>query len=184
MLHAALDRPDTQIPSLLRARALNCLAGLDLRGGSVTDAYRCSMDGLAIARTHGDAALTSELLRTLVWATSMQGAVDSDTFDMADEAVILARQAHDAFAIGRALMTRGSLLCVSDPSKALADWEEALSLLRGAGDRVFVANTLGNLAYMDMLVVTPRPPGNALSRLSLLLAISALSAIFPPSWSI
>jgi len=94
---------------------------------------------------------------------------------MADEAVILARQANDAFATGRALMTRGALLCMTDTSKARTDWEEALALLRVSGDRVFVANTLGNLAYMDML---DRHPTAARERLVEAIAIArAIGAV-------
>jgi non-specific serine/threonine protein kinase len=146
-LSVLLKRPDAQLPTQVRARALIvCCHLLDYLGN---DPAPPSMAGEAvkIARGLADDAIAADALSQLCWLSFEHGDLPAALAQI-DEAVRLARSAGDprliAYVLGRRAVFESE---AGDLDAAFADNQEAITLSRAAGDNYRLAITLANLGF-------------------------------------
>jgi predicted ATPase/class 3 adenylate cyclase/DNA-binding CsgD family transcriptional regulator len=146
-LNVLLERPDAQLPTQARARALT--VGCHLLDYFGTDPAPPSMvsDALEIARGLADDAVAADALSQLCWLSFEHGDLPAALAQI-DEAVRLARAAGDprliAYVVGRRAVFESE---ASDLDAAFADNQEAITLSRVAGDNYRLAVTLANLGF-------------------------------------
>ncbi len=149
-LHVLLERPDAQVPTRTRARALT--ASCHLRDRFADDSAVPSLAGEAIriARDLADDAITADALSELCWFRYEHGDLPAALAQI-DEAVGLARRAGDprliADLLGHRAVFEGE---DGDLDAALADQEEALVLSRATGDNYRLAITLSNFGVDEL----------------------------------
>jgi predicted ATPase len=139
---SALSSTAGERPSALKAEALGVLG--DIMEGR--DRRKYLEEGLAMARSFGNPSLVAALLTWPSWCAFQKDDVAGCAVYV-DEAVAIARGVGDPGLLGRAL-TRKASACPWDEGIDAHDtgFEEAISLLRLAGDRSWEALALCNLA--------------------------------------
>lgn len=146
-LNVLLKRPDAQLPTRVRARALT--VGCHLLDYFSNDPAPPSMvsEALKIARDLGDDAVAADALSQLCWLSFEYGDVPAALAQI-DEAVGLARAARDprlvAYILGRRAVFESE---AGDLDAAFTDNQEAITLSRAAGDTYRLAITLANLGF-------------------------------------
>jgi tetratricopeptide (TPR) repeat protein len=146
-LNVLLERPDAQLPTQVRARALT--VGCHLLNYYGNDPASPSMvsEALKIARSLADDSIAADALSQLCWLSFEHGDVPAALAQI-DEAVRLARAAGDprliAYVLGRRAVFESE---AGDLDAAFADNQEAIVLSRAAGDTYRLAITLANLGF-------------------------------------
>jgi predicted ATPase/class 3 adenylate cyclase/DNA-binding CsgD family transcriptional regulator len=149
-LNALLERPDAQLPTRARARALNASCHLRDRFGDDSTVPALADEAIRIARGLADDAVTADALSELCWSRYEHGDLPAALAQI-DEAVELARRAGDPRLIADLLGHRAVFAAEEgDLDAALADQEEALALSRAAGDSYRLAITLANLGVDEL----------------------------------
>jgi predicted ATPase/class 3 adenylate cyclase/DNA-binding CsgD family transcriptional regulator len=149
-LGVLLDRPDAQLPTRARARALTASCHLRDRFGDDSAIPALAGEAITIARGLADDAIIADALSELCWFRYEHGDL-SAALAQIDEAVALARRAGDPRLIGDLLGHRAVFAgCAGDLDTAFADQEEALALSRAAGDNYRLAITLSNFAVDEL----------------------------------
>jgi predicted ATPase/class 3 adenylate cyclase len=149
LLIAALARPDVQGRDALRARAL-FVAGTLL--GVIANARATAVleEGMAIAREIGEEQLAAACARRLGWAALYSGDLAAADAHAAASVEIAERLA-DPLLLGDVLDLRATCRRYHrDPTSAQADYTEAITLFRRAGDRHGIAGSLINLAIVEI----------------------------------
>jgi predicted ATPase/class 3 adenylate cyclase/DNA-binding CsgD family transcriptional regulator/tetratricopeptide (TPR) repeat protein len=155
VLDALLARPDTQPPSLTRARVLNAISWLIDRfgdGAAVPGRVRSmAEEALSIARAAAEETVAAGALAQLSWSDFAEGDLPGAMAQI-DEAISLARKTGDP-RLGGYLNERAVFKAEGgDWDGALADYEEALALLRVQGDKYRLAITLANMGVVELSV--------------------------------
>jgi DNA-binding CsgD family transcriptional regulator/tetratricopeptide (TPR) repeat protein len=148
-LNVLLKRPDAQLATRARARALT--ASCHLLNHFSDDSAIPSLAGEAfgIARGLADDAVTADALSQLCWFWFEHGDLPA-ALARIDEAVELAQAAGDSRLIAEILGRRAVFKGDSgDLGAAFADQEEALTLSRAAGDNYRITTTLANLGAYE-----------------------------------
>jgi predicted ATPase/class 3 adenylate cyclase/DNA-binding CsgD family transcriptional regulator len=146
-LKILLERPDAQLPTRVRARALT--VGSHLLDYFGNDSAPPSMvsEALEIARGLADDAIAADALSQLCWLSFEHGDL-ATALALIDEAVRLSRSAGDprliAYIIGRRAVFESE---AGDFDAAFADNQEAITLSRASGDNYRLAITLANLGF-------------------------------------
>ena len=149
---AALSHGGAGSPTALRAEALGVLG--DIMEGP--ERRRHLEEGLAIARSLDNQALTAQLLTWLAWNAYQEGDL-AGCAQSAEEAVAIARILRDPGLIGSALIRVAEPLSFEDPSKARAAYEEAITSLRLVGDHereMTAVSNLGNFEFYERRMST------------------------------
>lgn len=146
-LNVLLERPDAQLPTQVRARALTVGCHLlDYFGNDLAPPSMVS-EALEIARGLADDAVAADALSQLCWLSFEHGDLPAALAQI-DEAVRLARAAGDprliAYVLGRRAVFESE---AGDLDAAFADNQEAITLSRAAGDTYRLAITLANLGF-------------------------------------
>jgi predicted ATPase/DNA-binding SARP family transcriptional activator len=145
---AALSHRQAQRPTALKARALGELGELDVAAPGPKRRQKIE-EGLDIARSLDDGALTAELLMKLSWFAFREGNF-TEFSDYTEAAVALARRFGDPVLLGCALGRQGVAVGVEAPEQACRIFEESLKFLRVAGDRHSEGTILSNLASHEL----------------------------------
>ena len=149
-LHVLLERPDAQMPTLTRARALNASCHLLNHFGDDSMIPTLADEAIQIARSLADAAATADALSHLCWFRLERGDLPAALAQI-DEAVGLARTTGDprlmADLLGRRAVFKGE---AGDLDAAFADNQESLAQSRAAGDNYRIALTLANLGVYEV----------------------------------
>ena len=149
MACAALDRPEAQEPTAVRARALvaaaHVLTSIALEHSAAT---MRGQEGLSIARSGADVHTQCDALVVLAWINVRRG--DDDlVLGLSEEGLTLVQSLDDPHMMAELLNLRAS-----SPSITLDErvrmCEQCLTLFEKAGDRLMSSRTLGNLAYLEM----------------------------------
>jgi predicted ATPase/class 3 adenylate cyclase/DNA-binding CsgD family transcriptional regulator/Tfp pilus assembly protein PilF len=146
-LNVLLERPDAQLPTRVRARALT--VGCHLLDYFGSDPAPPSMvsEAVKIARGLADDAVAADALSQLCWLSFEHGDVPAALAQI-DEAVKLARTAGDPRLIAYILSRRAVFESeAGNLDAAFADNQEAITLSRAAGDTYRLAITLANLGF-------------------------------------
>jgi predicted ATPase/class 3 adenylate cyclase/DNA-binding CsgD family transcriptional regulator len=145
-LNVLLDRPDAQLPTRTRARALTVSCHLLDYFGNDPAPPSMADEALRIARELGDDAVAADALAQLCWLSFEHGDLPA-ALARIDDAVGLARTAGDprliAYILGRRAVFESE---AGHLDAAFADSEEAITLSRAAGDNYRLVITLANLA--------------------------------------
>jgi predicted ATPase/class 3 adenylate cyclase len=149
-IDAALARTEAHAPTSLRAEAMAAASEIVVRAGLTAQSRQRAEEGLVIARQMGGPGLIADLLSSLVFAAFRQGDHTPTIRQYADESVELARASSDPDLAGVTLAMRALLFGVTNPLLARADYHEALSFFRDAGDRRWTGMVLNNLSISEM----------------------------------
>jgi predicted ATPase/class 3 adenylate cyclase/DNA-binding CsgD family transcriptional regulator len=146
-LTVLLERPDAQLPTRVRARALTVGCHLLDYFGKGPAPRSMVSEALKIARALADDAIAADALSQLCWLSFEHGDLPA-ALTRIDEAVKLARAAGDprliAYILGRRAVFESE---AGDLDAAFADNREAITLSRAAGDSYRLAITLANLGF-------------------------------------
>ena len=148
-LDILLERPDAQLPTRARARALTASCHLLNHFSDDSAIPSIADEAIGIARGLADDAVTADALSQLCWFRFEHGDLPAARARI-DEAVDLAQTTGDprliAEILGRRAVFKGD---AGDLDAAFADQEEALTLSRAAGDNYRVTTTLANLGVYE-----------------------------------
>jgi non-specific serine/threonine protein kinase len=149
-LRVLLDRPDAQMPTHTRARALTATCHLLNNFGEASAVPSIAGEAIGIARGIADDAVTADALSQLSWFTFLQDDLPA-ALARIEEAVGLARGAGDPRLMAEILSRRAVFEGeAGDLDAARADQEEALTLSRAAGDNYRLTITLANLGVPEL----------------------------------
>ncbi|MGC4045457.1 MAG: tetratricopeptide repeat protein [Armatimonas sp.] len=141
----ALNAPEGQEHSKVRARALITSSTLAYRQGDYGMADTCSQESLAISRELGDQGGIADSLGDLGVIATTQGDNASARAYM-EESLTIFREMGDSDRISRVLNNLGTVARrQGDYAASHVYYEESLALRRKMGDRGGVAMSLGNL---------------------------------------
>jgi predicted ATPase/class 3 adenylate cyclase/DNA-binding CsgD family transcriptional regulator len=145
-LNVLLERPDAQMPTRARARALTVSCHLLDYFGNDPAPSSMADEALRIARELADDAVAADALAQVCWLSFEHGDLPA-AMTQIDEAVELARAAGDprliAYTLGRRAVFESE---AGNLDAAFADNQRAITLSRAAGDNYRLATTLANLA--------------------------------------
>jgi ATP/maltotriose-dependent transcriptional regulator MalT len=151
VLRALLDSPAAKEATLPRARGLAAAAWLAMVTGNYAASGEYCREALAIARAVGDEHLTAEMLYHEARGLVRQGQSDVAP-PLIEQGLDLARRLGEHGLMARFLSVRGhTAYAAGDHASAVRDTAEALRLYRLDGDRLQVAQMLGNRGCYELL---------------------------------
>lgn len=148
-LDRVLSHADSQDSGPLRVEALLISGYLYLEHGELGRAEDQMRRSVEIAREASDAALLSHCLGGLTVIARRRGD-DKAALTLADEAVTLAQQTDDCFAIAEAFNHRGETRLAYGSAGASNDFSKALKNYRDADDLFGLVRVLQNLAALEL----------------------------------
>jgi non-specific serine/threonine protein kinase len=162
-LERVLSRPGAETPTVARASALFCAAGIALFQGRFEDARRLYDEDLALARAIVNRKAEARALVGLGALEDRLGHLQTSVALHLD-ALALYREMGDAKALRVVFSNLGDLADkMEDYVTALQRFDEALQLTRVGGDQAITANTLAHIAKVQIRLGNPTKSRAALS---------------------
>jgi predicted ATPase/DNA-binding CsgD family transcriptional regulator len=141
-----------ELPPLLHCQMLSGRGRLAAGNFDVGALARSSAEGIALARDLGEPGLLSRLLTLASMAAILVGRPTPEL----EEAIHLAREVCDAFALAAALEVQGIAHLMTDPPRARPHLEESARVAAAAGDRASAHLAQANLSCVLWWLGEPR----------------------------